>query len=449
MGRSLGVQWVAGPKLYTQRKLRPQQYFLPWQRGPEERKAFEVPGLNVCIIQSILKSVANCWCLLYLSQSFQFPLPWEKCPLVKNSSDFDAECARTTPFMYFWYRQTLKISDTIEDDGTLISSVSLSLFVTWCFIGAIMMHGIKILGKVMYVLVLLPYLIMVCFLIWSPLLNGSLFGLQHLLKFKKVSVLDCFMIIINVGNHLLSSLGLGLGIIAAFSSYLPPSNNCLVDAVVVALVNLGTMLMTTAVIIFVVGFWVTITTNRCKEKNVEVLINLVSLGELPPEAMPPANIVSNVASMFTSWLESLPQSVKKMVQSKVSQCNTEDQIMKTTIGPGFTFLLFVETMSFVPGAAYWSILFFLMYLSFGMTAIVGNMQGIFTPLQDTFSGFKNHPKLLTVSVTLLLFLGSLFFAQPPGYYYFRLLDDYWFSFPTVLLPTMETMGIAWIYGAKR
>lgn len=36
-------------------------------------------------------NVINVWTLFYLSQSFQFPVPWEKCPLLENSSDFGEE----------------------------------------------------------------------------------------------------------------------------------------------------------------------------------------------------------------------------------------------------------------------------------------------------------------------------------------------------------------------
>ncbi|XP_049757719.1 orphan sodium- and chloride-dependent neurotransmitter transporter NTT5-like [Elephas maximus indicus] len=102
----------------------------------------------VCFIEGLVFNLVNCWSLLYLSQSFQFPVPWETCPLVKNSSEFDPECARTTPSMYFWYRKTLKASDTIEDGGVLIPSVTLSLLLIWFLTGLIMINGLKSTGKV-------------------------------------------------------------------------------------------------------------------------------------------------------------------------------------------------------------------------------------------------------------------------------------------------------------
>uniref|UniRef100_G3U3U2 Solute carrier family 6 member 16 n=1 Tax=Loxodonta africana TaxID=9785 RepID=G3U3U2_LOXAF len=414
----------------------------PWMTG------LGYTTFMVCFIEGLCLNVLNCWSLLYLSQSFQFPLPWDKCPLVKNASEFDAECARTTPSMYFWYRQTLKASDTIEDYGPVIPSMSLSLFLTWCLTGVIMMNGLKSIGKAMYVMILIPCLVCLCFLIRCFLLEGTSFGLQYLLV-SEISSVYSVRIWYLAGNQVLTALGLGFGVIASFSSYMPPSNNCLIDAFVVALVNLGTSLLITPVITSVMGFWATVITSRCSEKNVDILMNLVSLGELPSEAQPPENVLANAASMFSTWLNSLPHSVKKMVLSKVSDCNIQDQFSKVKQGSSFAFLAFIEAMSFIPGSAFWSILFFLWLLSAGLTTMVGVMQGIITPLQDTFSFFRKHPKLLIVSVSMLMFLCSLFFARPSGYYFFRLLNDYWIILPILLIITLENVTIAWVYGAKR
>lgn len=50
-----------------------------------------LPGPQMCFITSMYKNVYNSWILIYLSHSFQFPVPWEKCPLLKNASDFGEE----------------------------------------------------------------------------------------------------------------------------------------------------------------------------------------------------------------------------------------------------------------------------------------------------------------------------------------------------------------------
>ena len=43
---------------------------------------------QVCLIAGLYLNVLNAWILTYLSQSFRYSIPWEHCPLLKNSSDF-------------------------------------------------------------------------------------------------------------------------------------------------------------------------------------------------------------------------------------------------------------------------------------------------------------------------------------------------------------------------
>ena len=165
----------------------------------------------MCCIVSLYYSVLMAWSLFYLVQSFQYPLPWALCPLLRNSSDFgekrgkkraggraekrigklrreriierigmsrkimefgrrgwrgierggtgscsflhgqftsDPECERTTSTTYFWYRHVLKATDEIEMGGLPVTHLSISLFATWLIICISMIKGPKFTGKV-------------------------------------------------------------------------------------------------------------------------------------------------------------------------------------------------------------------------------------------------------------------------------------------------------------
>lgn len=67
---------------------------------------------------------------------------------VENQISPDPECANTTPFLYFWYRVALKVSDRIEDGGSPVDSLILPFLVSWCLVGAFMINGLKYIGKV-------------------------------------------------------------------------------------------------------------------------------------------------------------------------------------------------------------------------------------------------------------------------------------------------------------
>nr|XP_008522027.1 PREDICTED: orphan sodium- and chloride-dependent neurotransmitter transporter NTT5 isoform X3 [Equus przewalskii] len=301
---------------------------------------------------------------------------------------------------------------------------------------------------VMYLLVPVPYLIVLCLLIRSLLLDGAVFGLRHLAS-AKISAMYNMNVWCRAGTQVLFALGLGFGPVVAISSHMHPSNNCLHDAFLVALVNLVTMLLFTPFFFSLLGFRATVITQHCSEKSAEILMNLVATRKLPPEAQPPLNLFDRPTSIFTSWLKSLPHPIKSMVLSHVPECSLEQQFLKVKEGPSFAFLAVTETMSFIPGSVFWSILFFLMLLILELSTTIGNMQGIITPLQDTFSCFRKYTKLLTVVVFVLMFLCGLFFIRPSGIYFFKLLTEYWIVLPIIIIVIFENMAVAWAYGARR
>ncbi|XP_054321695.1 orphan sodium- and chloride-dependent neurotransmitter transporter NTT5 isoform X2 [Pongo pygmaeus] len=365
----------------------------------------------VCFILGLYFNVVNAWIIFYMSQSFQFPVPWEKCPLTMNSSGFDPECEQTTPSIYFWYRQALKASDRIEDGGTPVSSLVLPFFLCWCLVGAFMINGLKSTGKI------------------SDVYNMSVWSIA--------------------GGQVLSNTGIGLGSVASLASYMPQSNNCLSDAFLVSVINLLTLLIFTSFNFSVLGFWATVITHRCCERNAEILLKLINLGKLPPDAKPPVNLLDNPTSIYNAWLNGLPQHIKSMVLREVTECNIETQFLKASEGPKFAFLSFVEAMSFLPPSVFWSFIFFLMLLAMGLSSAIGILQGIITPLQDTFSFFRKHTKLLIVGVFLLMFVCGLFFTRPSGSHFIRLLSECWIVFPIIVIVVFETMAVSWAYGARR
>lgn len=46
---------------------------------------------QICFIVSLYLNVLNTWVVNYLIQVFKYSIPWEQCPLLKNSSVFGEE----------------------------------------------------------------------------------------------------------------------------------------------------------------------------------------------------------------------------------------------------------------------------------------------------------------------------------------------------------------------
>ncbi|XP_045387799.1 orphan sodium- and chloride-dependent neurotransmitter transporter NTT5 [Lemur catta] len=403
----------------------------------------------VCFIVGLYYSMLMAWSLFYLVQSFQSPLPWSSCPSLRNTSDFDPECTRTTSTTYFWYRKMLKATDEIEMGGLPLFHLSVSLFATWLLICVSMMKGPRSIGKMLYVLVLLPYFILIVLLARTLQLEGAIFGLKTLLA-SKVTALYSMEVWRRTGNQVFLSMGPGFGSFTAISSYVPRSNNCISDAFAVAFLNLVTSMTATLVVFSIIGHWATVSTQKCYQRNADRVMDLVANGMLPSKARPPDSLYHQPNLIYPRWLNnSLPAQVKSEILQQLTDCNLTWQLKQAMEGPGVTFVAFTELISMLPGPTLWAIIVFLLLVNQGMSTMIGIMQGIITPLQDTFSPLRKHTQLLTVGVCMPMFLGSLIFARPSGSYYVNLLDDYWVSLPLFFIIILENVAVAWIYGARR
>ncbi|KAM6223627.1 orphan sodium- and chloride-dependent neurotransmitter transporter NTT5 [Rhynchocyon petersi] len=414
----------------------------------------------VCFILGLYYSVIMSWSFFYLVQSFQFPLPWTVCPLLENSNitggkkdkvsqfTLDPECDRTTPATYFWYRKVLKATDEIKMGGLPIFHLSVCLFVTWFIICISMIQGLKSTGKILYVTTIPPCFILVCIVLRTLLLEGAFSGIKYLM-YAKVSSVTSEEAWRRTGNQVLYALGLGFGSFTAISSYIPHSNDCTGDAFAVAFLNLATSVIVTLAIFGVTGHLVITENSKCHKRNVEKLKYLVSVGRLPAEVQPPSTVYQDPDFMFISWFNSLPENVQHLVIPHVSLCNLTEEFEKAMEGPGVSFVALTELISAYVAPTFWAITIFLLLMSVGLSTMIGILQGIITPLQDTFSFSEKHPRLLTVGVCLLMFLISLLFATPSGSYYVTLMDDYWTVLPLFLIIILENVALAWFFGARR
>lgn len=71
-------------------------------------------------------------------------------------------------------------------------------------------------------------------------------------------------------------------------------------------------------------------------------------------------------------------------------------------GTGLAFIAFTEAMTHFPASPFWSVMFFLMLVNLGLGSMFGTIEGITTPIVDTF---KVRKEILTgklVQVTLFI-----------------------------------------------
>ncbi|XP_060757946.1 sodium-dependent neutral amino acid transporter B(0)AT2 [Neoarius graeffei] len=400
----------------------------------------------VCSFMALYYNVIIAWALFYLGNSFQYPLPWQQCPIEPGSNQTVKECAASSPTSYFWFRKALDISDSIDQSGEFNPIITGCLLAAWAIVCLAMIKGIKSSAKVMYFSSIFPYAVLFCFLIRGLMLDGAKEGLTYMF-FPKLKIWGEVQVWRQAATQVFFALGLGYGSVIAYSSYNPINNNCHRDAIMVSAINFMTSVLASLVVFAVLGF-------RAKNIATECVVENVSkMSEMAASAM---------AQPWWPWFNmSDPRSVEikdyrewykhygSFLGSNITDCDLEREMNKGVEGTGLAFIAFTEAMALFPGSPFWSALFFLMLLNLGMSTMFGTMQGILTPLMDNFKFLGRHKTLLTVMSCILGFLTGLLFTQRSGNYFVTMFDDYSATLPLMIVVIFETISVAWIYGADR
>ena len=105
----------------------------------------------------------------------------------------------------------------------------------------------------------------------------------------------------------------------------------------------------------------------------------------------------------------------------------------------------------MPGAPFWSVLFFLMLITLAIDSLFGILEVPLTDIVDEL-GHK-WPFVTKLRVLLMLcligLLLSLMFVVQSGYYSFQLFDTYSGSLPLLFVALCESISVVWIYGVER
>ncbi|XP_026220329.1 sodium-dependent neutral amino acid transporter B(0)AT2 [Anabas testudineus] len=391
----------------------------------------------VCFFVALYYNVIISWSLFYFSQSFQQPLPWHECPRIhKNkssplSADVEPECEKSSATTYYWYREALNISNSISEGGGLNWKMTVCLLVAWAMICLAMIKGIQSSGKVMYFSSLFPYVVLICFLIRALLLEGSIDGIRHMFTPKLEIMLDP-KVWREAATQVFFALGLGFGGVIAFSSYNKRDNNCHFDAVLVSLINFFTSVLATLVVFAVLGFKANIMNAKCIRLNIDKIGRVDNLTDI------------NYNMSLADYHQLIKQ--EKYQGLGLDPCDIENELNKTVHGTGLAFIAFTEAMTHFPASPFWSVMFFLMLINLGLGSMFGTIEGIATPLIDTF---KIRKEFLTVGCCVLAFSIGLLFVQRSGNYFVTMFDDYSATLPLLIVVILENVAIAWFYGIDK
>lgn len=165
-------------------------------------------------------SVIMSWCANYLV--FSFDLKW--------GSDTG------TFFNNFLQKSDPKNIFTL---GSIVPGILIGLLVMWVWVVLSIWRGAKTVGKVVYVTVTLPWLILIIFVIRGITLPGAIEGLKYYLTpdFSKMLEPKVWMA---AYGQVFFSLSVGFGIMTAYASFLPPKSDITNNVFIIALADSAT-----------------------------------------------------------------------------------------------------------------------------------------------------------------------------------------------------------------
>jgi neurotransmitter:Na+ symporter, NSS family len=183
--------FAAGAAPKAMRKIHPKMEWFGW--------AAVGVGFVICTYYAIIMS----YCMNYTVHSLT--LAWGD-----NPSDF-------------FYNQVIGLTDAETEPwslGKFMPAVFLGLLISWVFIIAAIWKGTKTVGKVVYFTVLIPWAILIIFVIRGMTLPGADIGLEFYLTpvFSKLAEPKVWLA---AYTQVFFSLSVGFAIMIAYSSFLP------------------------------------------------------------------------------------------------------------------------------------------------------------------------------------------------------------------------------------
>ncbi|XP_009570046.2 sodium- and chloride-dependent transporter XTRP3 [Cuculus canorus] len=400
-----------------------------------------VASVVVSFFLSMYYNVINAWAFWYLFHSFQDPLPWATCPLNSNRTGYEEECEKTSSTQYFWYRQTLNISPSLEASGSVQWEQALCLTLAWLVVYLCILRGTESTGKVVYVTASLPYCVLIIYLIRGLTLHGAVNGLIYMFT-PKLEQLSNPKAWISAATQIFFSLGLGFGSLIAFASYNEPSNNCERHAIIVSLINSTTSIFASIVTFSIYGFKATFNYESCIDKVILLLMNAFDLEEGSLTA-------DNLNEMKGYLMATHPQEYAQL-SPQLKNCSLEAELDTAVQGTGLAFIVYSEAIKNMEVPQLYSVLYFVMLLMLGIGSMLGNTAAILTPLTDSRVIAAHFPKeVISGVVCFINCVIGLIFTMEAGNYWFDIFNDYAATLSLLLIVLVETIAVCYIYGIRR
>ncbi|MBN1878957.1 sodium-dependent transporter [bacterium] len=201
------------------------------------RKNWEWLGwlaLLVAFVITIYYAVIMGWCLDYIG--FSTNLAWGD-----NPGDF-------------FLKDFLAVAPDHFTMGSVRPWIAAGLFLSWIAIIGAIWRGTKTVGKVVYITVFLPWLLLLVFLLRGITLPGAFAGLNYFLKPNFAALAD-LEVWAAAFTQVFFSLSLGFGVMIAYASFLPRKSDIVNNAFIISLLDAATAFVGGLVVFSTLGYY--------------------------------------------------------------------------------------------------------------------------------------------------------------------------------------------------
>ncbi|XP_019699439.1 sodium- and chloride-dependent transporter XTRP3 isoform X1 [Harpegnathos saltator] len=402
-------------------------------------------GIASCIVTffvALYYNVIITWCFYYLFNSlravtvnFGQLLPWAKCPEV-NGKPIE-ECVKSSETAYFWYRTTLDAAPSIDDGQGLKWWIVLCLLLSWVVVFFIVMKGIQSSGKVVYFTSMFPYVVLTIFFIRGITLRGASAGLAHMYTPKVEKLLEP-TVWLDAATQVFYSFGLAFGSLIAFGSYNTPDNNCVRDVILVSVCNAFTAIYASVVIFAILGFKAMSNVDKCVVSARDILLDNGFLSR--------DNLTSFNFENYKFFMSTFNSSA---INVTMKPCSLSEELDNAAEGTGLAFIVFTQAIVELPGAPFWSCIFFMMLLALGLGSQIGILEGMLCVIFDIDLFKRIKKQYMTGVVCTICFFVGLIFCTGAGEYWLKMFDSFAGTIGLVMVALMEMISVIFVYGHEK